>query len=221
MHRHLVATLCAALAAAGLLAVPVTAGADSTGAAQAPERGPALEIADGAIKGKPTTAHGEVDAPGATVLLQRLDARSGWTTVASARAAADGTWSASWRPAGVGRVQLRAVVQGQDAARAASALSIANVVVHRRARATWYGPGFYGHRTACGKRLTTSTLGVAHRSLPCGTMVSILYAGRRVEVPVIDRGPFANGATFDLTAATAKQLGFTQTAVIGALRIRR
>jgi peptidoglycan lytic transglycosylase len=222
MHRHLVATLCAALAAAGLLAVPVSVGASPTGAAQAPERDPALRIADGAIKGEATTASGDVDAPGATVLLQRLDPRAGWTTVASARAAADGTWSAIWRPGGVGRVQLRAVVQGQeDGARAAAADSSAAVIVHRRARATWYGPGFFGRRTACGKRLTRSTLGVAHRTLPCGTKVSILYAGRRIEVPVIDRGPFANGASWDLTAATAKRLGFTQTATIGALRIRR
>ncbi|HEU0316720.1 MAG TPA: RlpA-like double-psi beta-barrel domain-containing protein [Solirubrobacteraceae bacterium] len=219
MDRRLVATLCAALAAAGLLAVPVFAGASPTGAAQAPERAPALEIAAGAIKGQPTTARGEVDAPGVTVLLQRLDARTGWTTVATARAGADGAWSASWSPTGVGRVQLRAIVQGQDAARAASTGST-DVIVHRQARATWYGPGFYGRRTACGKRLTRSTLGVAHRTLPCGTKVSIFYSGRRIEVPVIDRGPFANGATFDLTAAAAKQLGFTQTAVIGALRIR-
>jgi hypothetical protein len=222
MHRHLVATSCAALAAAGMLAVPVALGATPTGGAQAPERAPALQIADGAIKGKATTARGEVGAPDATVLLQRLDAQAGWTTVATARSAADGTWSASWRPDGIGHVQLRAVVQGQeDGARAASGTGpTADVIVHRRARASWYGPGFYGRRTACGARLTRSTLGVAHRTLPCGTKVSILYAGRRIEVPVIDRGPFANGATYDLTAATAQRLGFKQTAVIGALRIR-
>jgi rare lipoprotein A len=222
MHRDLVATLCAALAVFGVLAVPVASGASPTGGAQAPEQGPALQIADGAITGKLTTARGEVDAPGATVLLQRLDGSAGWATVATATAAADGSWTATWRPSGVGRQQLRAVVEGQDeGARTASAASVASVIVHRRATATWYGPGFYGRRTACGKRLTRRTLGVAHRTLPCGAKVSILYAGKRIEVPVIDRGPFANGASWDLTAATAERLGLTQTAVIGALRVSR
>jgi rare lipoprotein A len=221
MHRHLVATMCAALAAAGLLAVPVTAGAAPTGGAQAPERAPALQIADGAIKGKATTARGEVDAPGATVLLQRLDAQAGWTTVATARAAADGTWSASWRPDGIGRVQVRAVVQGQeDGARAASgAGSTADVIVHRRARATWYGPGFYGRRTACGKRLTRATLGVAHRTLPCGTNVALLHEGRTLIVPVIDRGPYAD-ADWDLTQATARALELDSTDTVGAVALR-
>ena len=51
------------------------------------------------------------------------------------------------------------------------------------------------------------TLGVAHRSLPCGTRVTFYRGGRFVTLKVIDRGPFANGASFDLTKATADQLG--------------
>src|SRR5947208_1435470 len=78
----------------------------------------------------------------------------------------------------------------------------AQVTVFKPARATWYGPGFYGHRLACGGRLTTRTLGVAHRHLPCGTPVRVFYGGRSLVVPVVDRGPFANGASYDLTAAT-------------------
>jgi rare lipoprotein A len=54
--------------------------------------------------------------------------------------------------------------------------------------------------------------------LPCGTKVALLYKGRTITVPVVDRGPFAHGASYDLTAATAQALGLTQTAHIGAVR---
>jgi rare lipoprotein A (peptidoglycan hydrolase) len=77
-----------------------------------------------------------------------------------------------------------------------------------RAGATWYGPGFYGRRTACGQTLTTTTLGVANKSLPCGTKVTLAYHGHYAIARVIDRGPYAAGYTFDLTSATAKALGF-------------
>jgi rare lipoprotein A len=78
-------------------------------------------------------------------------------------------------------------------------------------KATWYGPGFYGKRTACGTRLGPRTLGVAHRSLPCGTAVTFFHGGRFLTLPVIDRGPYARGVAWDLTAAAAKQLGFRST----------
>jgi rare lipoprotein A len=74
----------------------------------------------------------------------------------------------------------------------------------RSAKATWYGPGLYGNRTACGKRLRRGTLGVAHKSLPCGTSVTFYRSGRFVTVPVIDRGPFRRGVAWDLTAAAAR-----------------
>ena len=86
--------------------------------------------------------------------------------------------------------------------------------VYARALATWYGPGFYGNSTACGKRLTTETLGVAHRWLPCGTMVAVLYLGRTITVPVIDRGPYSR-ADWDLTQETAERLRFSGTDTIG------
>jgi hypothetical protein len=77
------------------------------------------------------------------------------------------------------------------------------------AGATWYGPGFYGNETACGRVLRTGTVGVAHRTLPCGTKVTFFYHGRYLVVPVIDRGPFAKGYDWDLTGAAAQKLGFT------------
>src|SRR3954449_5864961 len=82
---------------------------------------------------------------------------------------------------------------------------------YQPAKATWYGPGFFGHRTACGAKLTHATLGVAHKRLPCGTKVAIRYRGRTVVVPVIDRGPYSRGVDYDLTYATARKLGMDQT----------
>ncbi len=78
----------------------------------------------------------------------------------------------------------------------------------RSARATWYGPGFYGHRTACGQVLRPQTIGVAHRRLPCGTAVRFLYGGKQVVARVIDRGPYARGRTWDLTNGARQALSF-------------
>jgi Lytic transglycolase/Putative peptidoglycan binding domain len=74
--------------------------------------------------------------------------------------------------------------------------------------ATWYGPGLFGNNTACGQTLKPQTLGVAHKTLPCGSKVVLRYKGRYVRTKVIDRGPFANGAKWDLTQATAEALHF-------------
>src|SRR5882672_2108183 len=74
--------------------------------------------------------------------------------------------------------------------------------------ATWYGPGFWGKSTACGVTLTPTTLGVAHRKLPCGTQVTFSYNGASVTATVIDRGPFHKGYAWDMTKKVAKRLGF-------------
>jgi rare lipoprotein A (peptidoglycan hydrolase) len=96
----------------------------------------------------------------------------------------------------------------------------ANTAQYTSAKATWYGPGLYGNRLACGGRLGHHTLGVAHKSLPCGTKVALRYRGRTVVVPVIDRGPYAHGVAYDLTEATARKLGITETAHVAAAPLR-
>jgi peptidoglycan hydrolase-like protein with peptidoglycan-binding domain len=85
--------------------------------------------------------------------------------------------------------------------------------------ATWYGPGFFGNQTACGQTLTKRTLGVAHRTLPCGSRVVLNYNGRFIRTTVIDRGPFANGAKWDLTQATAQALRFAYTDSVRVAKI--
>jgi len=64
---------------------------------------------------------------------------------------------------------------------------------------SWYGPGFYGQRTACGEAMSQTLIGVAHRSLPCGTLVTFRWNGRTVRAPVVDRGPYVAGRLWDLT----------------------
>jgi peptidoglycan hydrolase-like protein with peptidoglycan-binding domain len=77
--------------------------------------------------------------------------------------------------------------------------------------ATWYGPGLYGNRLACGGVLRRGTRGVAHRTLPCGTNVAVYVNGRIAIFKVIDRGPQTAGVTLDLTAAAARMLGMSTT----------
>jgi|ERR1700733_4166263 len=77
--------------------------------------------------------------------------------------------------------------------------------------ATWFGPGFYGKQTACGQTLTPAVVGVANRTLPCGTLVSVSYRGHSLTVPVLDRGPYGHHANWDLTAGAAESLGITET----------
>ena len=82
----------------------------------------------------------------------------------------------------------------------------------KAALATWFGPGFYGQTTACGQTLTPAVVGVANRTLPCGTLVKFSYRGHAAVVPVIDRGPYAhNGAQWDLTSGAASALGIGDT----------
>lgn len=88
------------------------------------------------------------------------------------------------------------------------------VTAYRYAQASWYGPGFYGQRTACGQTLTSSTRGVAHKTLPCGAKVRLRYKGNTTTVRVIDRGPYAAGRDYDLTAATKSDLGFGSTGTV-------
>ncbi|HEY2631394.1 MAG TPA: septal ring lytic transglycosylase RlpA family protein [Solirubrobacteraceae bacterium] len=78
--------------------------------------------------------------------------------------------------------------------------------------ATWFGPGFYGQKTACGQTMTPVVVGVASRTLPCGTLVLVNYKGHKLTVPVIDRGPYAhNGAMWDLTWGAASALTIKET----------
>jgi hypothetical protein len=82
--------------------------------------------------------------------------------------------------------------------------------------ASWYGPGFFENRLPCWPWLKANglpiqflpdTWGVAHKSLPCGTMVTLTHGARSVTVPVVDRGPYIAGREFDLSPRVKAELG--------------
>jgi peptidoglycan lytic transglycosylase len=160
---------------------------------------------------------------GKLVVIERWGAKTNWTwePTAQTTAASDGSFAAVWQTNHIGRFALRAVVQQSGAISAAANLPTVTVTVYRPSLATLYGPGFYGNRTACGTILRSRTIGVANRTLPCGTLVAIYYHGQTLIVPVIDRGPYANGADWDLTMATGKALGMDGTATVGAVSLPR
>jgi rare lipoprotein A len=165
---------------------------------------------------------------GREVIVQRYVARRDrWRRAGHATVAPDGTFVARWRPRHTGDARLRALVRrparttsAHRRPRAVAASPELGVTVLRPAAVTWYGPGFFGNTTACGDTLETDTLGVANRTLPCGTQVELLYHGRRIVVPVIDRGPFNTAASYDLTQATAQALGLSSSDTVGSLALR-
>jgi rare lipoprotein A len=151
------------------------------------------------------------------VRVQRL-ARGGWRTVALARTNGAGGFRAAWRSSATGVYRLRLRFAG-DALNGAATNSLhGGVHVYRAVHASWYGPGFYGSRTACGQTMSAWFVGAAHKSLPCGTRVVFRHRGRSVAARVIDRGPFVAGRKFDLTSATKSRLGFGGVGVVWSTR---
>ena len=143
---------------------------------------------------------------GAVVVLQAQ--RGGaWRTLARAGTDATGRYRLRYRAhrSGSWNARLRLAGPGADTS---VRRTLGRLNIYRRAAASWYGPGFYGAHLACGGRLTPGTLGVANKSLPCGSKVTLRYRGRTVRVPVIDRGPYVAGREYDLTSATRERLGF-------------
>jgi rare lipoprotein A (peptidoglycan hydrolase) len=137
--------------------------------------------------------------PGQTAALQ-VRRRGHWRTLDRDRAT-------------TGRFRLRARVRRTMTAPAriqvgALTRRLGRLNVYRFANASWYGPGLYGNRLGCGGTLAPGRLGVAHKTLPCGSRVTLRHQGRTVRVRVIDRGPYVGGREYDLTEATARKLRF-------------
>jgi rare lipoprotein A len=97
-------------------------------------------------------------------------------------------------------------VQLASSVAAAPTRQVAQVI---QGTASWYGPGFYGNRTANGEVYRPGTLTAAHRTLPFGTMVRVtnLNNGRSTVVRINDRGPFAGNRVIDLGQGAAQEVG--------------
>ncbi len=111
------------------------------------------------------------------------------------------------RPAPAGR---------PDAAKIQPAAPVGSVAIpqwHLDTNVSWYGPGFYGNRTACGHAMTEGLVGVAHKTLPCGTRVTFRNPtnGKTITARVVDRGPYVAGRQWDLTGGLCLALGHCYT----------
>lgn len=176
-----------------------------------------------AILRHPLTFSGSIGSAGAgkTVEIQRKGRQTHgrWVNTAHGTASSKGAFTAVWPTNHIGEFAIRAVIVSRRSSSIAAASPSLTITVFRPSIATLYGPGFFGSRTACGQILRRTTIGTANRTLKCGTPVAIYYHGKMMVVPVIDRGPYANNADWDLTTATAKAMGIPGTATIGAVSL--
>jgi rare lipoprotein A len=209
-------------AAAGALCLAFTAnGAESAPAQTDPSLSTAGPSARTALQPRIGVRHHRLDVRSGnrTAVLGRVQPGVRGITV-SLQVSRDGRWKPIDRDrtdaAGRYRLRERVARTGSSGVRlrvagghgvAPAARRIGRLNVYRAAYASWYGPGLYGNALACGGTLGGGTLGVAHRTLPCGTKVTLKRGRRSVRVPVVDRGPYVGGREYDLTAATAQRLG--------------
>ena len=155
--------------------------------------------------------------PGGAGRDAQLERRTGdgWRVEDRDRADGTGRFTLAFHPAAPGSAPVRVrFPAGTDGVAVATpgvgpiVQGVGRLNVYRRAVASVYGPGLYGTALACGGHLSSSTLGVASKSVPCGAQVTFRHGGHTVRVPVVDRGPYVGGRDWDLTMATAKRLGF-------------
>lgn len=149
------------------------------------------------------------DAGKRVSLQKRRGAR--WTTVGRATTRPGGAFRVSYRPPRPQSATVRIVAGGHVE-------RIGRLNAYRRATVSWYGPGLYGNKLSCGGRLTPSTIGVANKSLPCGTRLTLRKGHHIVRARVVDRGPYVGGREFDLTSATRQRLHFSGVGSIGVTR---
>ena len=215
------------------IALPPDAGASEGGGATgviAAESAPASRARRVAVAGRLVVGHRGRDVrAGAAVhvrgtLLPRTRGRrvvveSGahgrWHAVAHARTRKNGHFDARVLAGDPGTQKLRVRFAG-DRRNIETRARAGTLQAFRASLASWYG--LYGGALACGGTLGYETLGVAHKTLPCGTQVTLRYRGREVTVPVIDRGPYVGGREWDLTGATARRLGFEGVGVVWSTR---
>jgi hypothetical protein len=157
------------------------------------------------LSGNGVAIHGKVRPSGrhrVKVVFSGQDAR-----VLGTVTRVDGSFALRWAPDRIGNYAVRAFgVHDRDTRGSSSRAR--RLTSYRQADASYYGPGLYGNGVACGGTLMPGTLGVANKTLPCGTRVKLRYHGRTLTVPVIDRGPYVAGRDYDLTEATRERLGF-------------
>jgi rare lipoprotein A (peptidoglycan hydrolase) len=194
VRTRIIVAIAALIAASALVAGPDTAGAREAGVAQT------LDSA----QFRAVTLAMPSDTPATSITTLDIANRSaGWLEPDTALAEAGVTAEvAGARPTGP-QPTAQAIRAPKNAWRFDPNIS-------------WYGPGMYGWRTACGVTLTKTVRGVASRTLPCGTLVTFRSgsSGRSVTVPVIDRGPYVSGRIWDMSAGLCLYLDHCYTGSI-------
>jgi rare lipoprotein A (peptidoglycan hydrolase) len=194
-----------ALGATGLtLAVANTSTQPAQAQSAAPQAPATITVSDRRLNvrtGRRVAVRGTAQ-PNNRVALQ-IQRAGRWRTLARAQTDARGAFTLR------DRLRRPLSARARLSAPGAAPRSLGRLNVYRSALASWYGPGLYGQRLGCGGTLSAGSVGVAHKSLPCGARVTLRHGGRIARVRVIDRGPYVGGREFDLTAATARRLGFS------------
>ena len=195
----------------GAAAVPAAAQSDEKGTTASAPTASIARVAVGTKRlnvkaGRRAIVRGQV-RPAARGFIAALQIRRGgrWRTIDRDRTGGRGRYALRDRRRVPGSSAARVHVRG---AADRTKRRIGRLNVYRYALASWYGPGFYGRQTGCGGTLGYGELGVAHKTLPCGSKVTLRHRGHRVRVRVIDRGPYAGAREYDLTEATARRLHF-------------
>jgi hypothetical protein len=218
-----------------LLIVPIANAATSTAptssTGSSPAAAPVANLAefkpqiDGRLSDKRSVsgdgihARGVVSHAGTGNAVVRLTVRRAgskrWAKVAATKVKPGKKFSLGWKGGKPGRYATRLTVTkyGKSADD-----HLGNAYVFRRSFASYYGPGLYGSGLACGGHLTASTIGVAHKTLPCGTKVTFNVGRQTVTARVIDRGPYVSGRDWDLTSALKRKLHFGSTGPVNATR---
>jgi rare lipoprotein A len=199
-----------------LAALTIAASAATPALAQAPApASPAPSLSASmrhhTLVGSNVKVKGTLGAPAGQRIVVQGSKGHGWHTLARTATRDGGRFVTRFRAHRLGRMKIR--VLGPAGSKDQS-----KITVYRKAAASWYGPGFYGSHLACGGTMSPSRVGVANKTLPCGTKVRIRYRGRTVTAPVIDRGPYVGGRVYDLTAATKSRLRFGSTGTVWSSR---
>jgi len=164
------------------------------------------------LGGGPVRVGGKL-LPAVAGRIVRLQGRTsrGWRTVATGHTGGHGTFRLGYAPAGGAGQRLRMMFAG-DGRNGRSVQPAGSVTVFGQSVASWYDDG---GNTACGFH---AGLGVANKTLPCGSRVAFHYGNRTVTAVVDDRGPYVGGREWDLNQNTAAALGFSGVGTVWSSR---
>jgi hypothetical protein len=198
VRSRFIVAIAALIAASALVAGPENTGAQQVGGAQSPDPAQFRAFTIVLPSGSPATSISTLDQAQRsagwlepdTTLVETLEIEPTFTARPAAR---------------------QPVVTATSVAKATPVAKVAAVATspwHLDPNISWYGPGMYGKRTACGVLLTTTVMGVASRTLACGVRVTFRNPanGRTVTVPVIDRGPYVSGRIWDMSGGLCTYL---------------